>query len=110
MILVDAPNLVWRAHFSGAHLKSRERPTAVLHIGLRMLATMPDLIPKQSIMFLWDQGVSWRKKILKTYKDNRDHTTVDRKAVYAQIDIFKHLLTSIGIKQCSIDTMEADDL
>lgn len=110
MILIDANNLVWRAHHAGMGLSSKGRPTAVLHVGLSMVASLPDLLKPSQILFLWDGGVSWRKKVLPCYKANRDHSSSDRREVFTQIAIFRAVLTDIGVDQIQVEGLEADDL
>ena len=109
-LLVDAQNWIWRAAFAGRNLSSRGRPTGALHVGLSMLATLPDLFEPQRVVFLWDSRNSWRKKILPEYKANRTGQSEERKAVYPQIDTFREVLGHIGIFQLEVDTLEADDL
>lgn len=111
MILVDGNNFCWRAHWAGHGLESDGRPTAVMHVGISMLAGMARVVKPQRIIFLWDYpGKSWRAGIYPEYKANRAKMQVDRTSVYSQIDTFKTFLSAIGIRQLTVDGLEADDL
>ena len=110
MILIDGPNFAYRAFYSGGDLSSSDgQRTGLLHVAIAMLAALDGLFEPQQVVFLWDQGPSWRKAVFPEYKATR-HDTPDRKSVYEQIAIFKQLLSAIGICQVAWPRYEADDL
>jgi 5'-3' exonuclease len=77
-----------------------------------MLSAFSKSFQKQRIVFLWDSRQSWRIKVYPDYKINRrDPDRAPIKAeVYKQIDIFRELLSVLGMTQIEVAGLEADDL
>lgn len=113
MIVIDGNNWCWRAGWIGRDLSYKGKGTGVLHVGLSMLATLSELFPPQRLMFLWDSKDSWRKKLYPEYKANRQadpERVKARSEVYRQIDVFRLVLTALGVTQVCEEGLEADDL
>lgn len=111
MILCDANNWMFRSHFAAPKLSSHGVLTGALHVGLSMLAALPNLFEPEQVMFLWDGRHSFRKNIMPTYKANRgDGNSEERQQVFKQMTVFSELLTAIGVGQLKADHLEADDL
>lgn len=115
LLLIDAKNFCYRAHWTRAFLSSEGRPTSVLHGALSMLITMQRKI-KAPVIFCWDgEGETWRHKLVKhrakQYKGNRSKAMTEaRSAIYKQIPLLKDFLNIMGIWNIEIDNLEADDL
>lgn len=110
MCIIDAPNFIYRSHFASPHLKSKNRPTSVLHSGLLMLINMRKFIQPQRIIFLWDGPISFRKTLDTSYKANRTDMMADRQLVLDQMHTMKSLLLAAGFAHLEAAHLEADDL
>lgn len=71
MIILDGPNLTYRAHSANPGPSWNGMATGALHTGLTMLAALPRVIERQQLVVAWDGRNSWRKQILPEYKANR---------------------------------------
>jgi DNA polymerase-1 len=70
-IIIDCPNLVYRAYFSTGKLSYKDRATGVLFGFFRELKYLQDKFGVYLPVFCWDVGESKRMKILPTYKKSR---------------------------------------
>lgn len=126
VILVDAKNLVYRAHFGHIGLKDEEgRPTSVLYGFPSTLFDVEKKVGASDIVVVWDNGNPaarrkrqiqdrqpeiWRKAIARDlYKANRVPNP-ETKLALGQIPPLTKLLTICGIPQIGVEGLEADDL
>src|SRR5712675_1991175 len=113
VILIDAKNMCYRAHFSHLNLSSKGQSTSVIYGFLSILLSIKNKYPYPMII-VWDgRGETWRHKLTKNrkvhYKGNRKFDAT-RKLVNHQADIIKEFLKSIGYITFEVAGLEADDL
>lgn len=124
-ILIDANNLVFRAHFGHRELKTEDgRPTSVLFGFTTMLLDVWKTVGSTDTIVVWDRAVPgmapmvslpekvdlWRKKLApETYKANRTPNP-DIVSALVQLPALSKLLRHMGVPQIACPTLEADDL
>ena len=124
-ILIDANNLVFRAHFGHRELKTEDgRPTSVLFGFTSMLLDVWKAIGSTDTIVVWDRAVPgfepmvslpekidlWRKTLApETYKANR---VPNPDIIFAlkQLPALSKMLRHMGVPQIACPTLEADDL
>lgn len=126
IMLVDAKNLVYRAHFGNMGMKdSKGRPTSVLFGFPSSILDLEKKVGPSDIVVVWDNGNPthkkkrdpkqpmpeiWRKAIAReTYKANRT-SNPEGKIALAQIPALVELLSLCGFQQIGVEGLEADDL
>lgn len=111
VILIDAMHLAHRMQYTHDSLQtSSGQASGVLHGVLSNVLALQERFGGWSIVFCWDEGLSWRAKLTPLYKANRYKSAI-RVAVDSQITILqKELLDVVGIRQVSVDSIEGDDV
>ena len=103
MIVLDGPNILWRAHYGSPDLtRSDGHLSGALNTSLFMLANFHKAFDRQPLVIAWDGPDSWRKNVYPPYKANRvatDEQKALRKQVYEQQDVLKQILKCIGVAQ-----------
>ena len=113
LVLVDAKNLIMRAHWVHRSLSSRGRCTSVLYGALKMIAALAKRMPGSAFVFVWDgHGTTWRHEITNgTYKGHRQGPpNEDMAPAFPQIPILRKALREAGFRDFECDCLEADDL
>lgn len=117
VVLIDGRNWVYRHGYTRIGLSSRGRPTGAIYGSIQGLITLNRMYPDASIVFCWDgknAHESWRHRVCETYKSNRvvksGKINPLVSAIREQIPIIVSFLRTFGLKQFSVDNLEADDL
>lgn len=118
-LIIDGDNLLHRAYWISKNkfITSTGKNTGVIYSGVRMLKSYADQFGAKNIYFAWDKRlvsdqpqINYRQRILQgSYKDTPtrqgDHTQI-----YEQEDLFRSVLTSLGVKHLHPRSLEADDV
>lgn len=118
LLLIDGRNWCYRNGYTRVGLSSRGRPSGVIYGCLHSLLRLNRFFPNAAIVVCWDgkdASKSWRHKLCAGYKSNRvtDKTKAIPQPVLdirAQIPVVEQVLDIIGIRQFSVNRLEADDL
>lgn len=124
-VLVDANNLIYRAHFGHKDLKTSDgRPTSVLFGFPMMLLDLWKEVGPTDMVIVWDRAVPglnpmveppcgdcemWRKRLAQSYKGNRKPNPEIEPALL-QLPTLALMLRKMGLVQVAVPTLEADDL
>ena len=121
-ILVDAKNLLYRAHFAFQGLQTTQgMPTSVLHGFATMILDVLQVVPNANVVIVWEGDMLylngkrvpsrplWRKDLAPYYKANRKPNAKMEDATSQLPQLFK-LLGLIGWPQLCIQQLEADDI
>ncbi len=121
-VLVDAKNLLYRAHFGFQGLETTEgSPTSVLHGFPSMLLDVLKVAPRANLVIVWEgdmlhkDGVRqptkplWRKVLAPYYKANRVPNPKMEQATDQLPSLFR-MLDLMGWPQVCIPQLEADDV
>lgn len=121
VVLVDAKNLLYRAHFGHQDLESKAgKPTSVIFGVPVMLLDLYKVFPDAAVIICWEgtmqykKGVKqitkpvWRRTLAPSYKGNRKVDPAMERAT-EQIPALFEFLDIIGYPQVLIDQLEADD-
>lgn len=122
-VLIDAKNLLFRAHFAHGELKdSKDRPTSAIYGFLDGYRAIRGAFPTANFIVCWENGclssksiahaggASWRRKLFPEYKANR-HTANDQRYMdaLAQVPAIVEALDMLGVYQLEVPGLEADD-
>ncbi len=115
-LIIDGNSL---GHYSnnGAKLSVGSTEVQAIYYFLKNLQRVCGLYQHYRPVVLWD-GASWRKRLLETYKDNRDRKETKNEILLAkakdsyklQVPHIKRALRLLGVPQVWSVNMEADDL
>jgi len=118
MILIDAPNLCYIAHYAMGELSNDDVPTGVTFGFLNYVLSIATKFEDNDLVFCFDSKKSWRKLILPSYKANRD----EKEYTDEELWLFEHLhrqvmelrsdiLPNLGFNNVFMSVgFEADDL
>ncbi len=110
-LLIDVPNLSWRAHYSTGQMSYNDKPTGVIYGVLRELRQLEQRFGSHRPVFCFDLGRPKRCELYPDYKANR---VLDekRKQVRRQTQLLRtEILPAVGYKNLlAADGYEADDL
>lgn len=117
LVIVDAGNLAYRAHFAHSGLSYHGRPTGILFGFLEMLKSIRSNAGDR-IVFCWDYGVpgvdrpgkSWRKQVFPAYKANRKRDKSVQLAFNSQVPRLCQTLAALGYRCVGHPELEADDM
>lgn len=113
LVLVDARNLSYRAHFS-----NRGSRNGAVHGFGSLLIDLAVYLQCRDIILCWDNGIPgrdreiplWRKAVDSRYKSNRKPDDVERIKIQEQLPLIAELMRQCGYVQIGVPGVEADDL
>src|SRR3970282_1392957 len=111
VILIDSMHLGSSCYCAYKNLMTEEgEPSGVIHGFLSNILSLTRKFEHCSMVFCWDQGDSWRKKLFPTvYKVNRG-TWDNKDIVLNQLSTVKRdFLDVMGFKSVQVESVEADD-
>ena len=118
-ILVDAMNLVFRAHWSHQNLSDQAgEPTGLTYGFLKTLLDLRKTI-SQRIIVAWDHGTpvlgaerprNWRDSFLPTYKATRKHDDAEWPRIVGQLSSLNGAIRLLGYSSIAVMGLEADDV
>jgi len=119
-ILIDANALAYSAYYTTGGLSYRGENTGVIFGFLKQLIQIAKILKSSNLIFLWDQGNSYRTINYKGYKHSRiekrktasSEEKEDRNNFYNQrVLLAKTILPRIGLRNSfSFENYEGDDL
>lgn len=111
-LLVDMMPLVYQAHFSVGHFRTKSGlPTGVIYGVMRALRSFYSTYKPERVVCCWDiKGPIIKATNHSEYKSNRAHLSIPKEEFYAQIEQLKELILSTRYDQVEAEGYEADDL
>lgn len=105
-LIVDGPYLSHRSYLAPYKLTTSEGlDSTLIHTFFRSLFKLEKEHNPSEVIFTWEAGLSWRRKLLKTYKPPKPP---DRSYTQQMVDT-KGILSILGYRQVMSLTNEADD-
>ncbi len=114
-IFVDGRNIVCRFGYVFRSLSAPDgTKTGALYGTLQCLMRLKRKFPGSRIVVVWDGKESkergWRRAAYPQYKANRTGANEEIKNLMGQLPLIGKSLTTVGIEQCEISHLEADDV
>lgn len=118
IIVFDATNIMFRSFYASSQLwfyNSEWEPTWAIFFFLRTLEKLKQHYDTDKIIFCFDckESKARRKKILKTYKENRDYSNTEENKfsdLFFQIEEIQKILTDAWYDVLLDKELEADDI
>lgn len=112
-LLIDANNLLCRAHYAMRLTDSKGRTTSGIFGVLKMVATLAREFKPKIVVIAWDKGqCSRRLKIYPDYKVQRDKKREKSQVeqLRRQRKILKRIFKLLPVRQIAVNEVEADDI
>ncbi len=114
ILILDGHNACWRLMKRLPVLTSKGRPIQVVYGLMRLVRNVVTQFEPDYVVVCWDSGYSeFRKKILPSYKSNRDadeQHVKERESLNKQVHMAKAILRRLSVVQVAYPDTEADDL
>lgn len=119
VILIDGRNSLYRYAHTGKNLKAADgRATGGIHGLLSGMLALKHRYKDAKFVVVWDgddTNNSWRNRLFPGYKSNRrtgmtEELAALRASVNVQLEAVKKILEGIGVSQCEVPQLEADDV
>jgi DNA polymerase I len=114
MLLIDASNLAYIAHFTMGDLSHYGNDTGIIYGVMRAILELGEKLESNDMVFCFEEIGSIRKTLYPKYKEGRRSKMNDaeRESIHKQIIALKdEILPSLGFSNCiAVPGLEADDI
>ena len=107
--IIDGSSFLYRAYYSVRPLTTKDGVQVNAVYGFcRMIRKLIDTYDPSHLLLVWDsKGKTVRHELYPAYKETRQATPND---LMAQKELIQEFADTIGLKQLSMSSIEADDL